>query len=185
MNDDVSSPACNSKKHNFANRKKLVKKLSSIKKTPTKFDPYLNMEIEEAINGEVFETENIFNKIEFDQNDGLKNAYNDINVKIMEQFSIKNEEQLDANLADTEDSTNSETSKNTPFSNNEGCSVPLKRNMLKKRFESLNVNTQNKRQRDFELLASPEWFGYKKSSVSPRTKSPLLKGKKKYINSPI
>jgi len=185
LTSEVSSPTCNSKKNNFANRKKLVKKLSVIRKTPTKFDPYLNMEIEEALNGEVFQTENIFNRIDIFETDGLENAYNDINVKIMEHFTIKNDDQLDANLENTEDSTKSGTSKNTPHSNNDCCSIPLKRNMLKKRYESLNVNTNNKRHRDLEIFESPEWFGYKRNTVSPKTRSPLLKGKKKYINSPI
>jgi len=57
--------------------------------------------------------------------------------------------------------------------------------MVKKRFESLNVNIEKKYFRDLDILESPEWFGYKKNTVSPQTKSPLLKGKKKYINSPI
>jgi len=178
---DVSSPVCNSKKRNFANRKKLVKKLSTIKKTPTKFDAYLNMEIEEELNGEVFETENIFSRIEISDDYSLKNAFNDINVKIMENFTIKNDDLLE----DTEDSTNSGTTKNTPHSKNDGCNIPLKRNMLKKRFETLNVNTDNKKYRDLDILDSPEWFGYQKNTVLSKTKSPLLKGKKKYINSPI
>jgi len=178
---DVSSPVCNSKKRNFANRKKLVKKLSTIKKTPTKFDPYLNMEIEEALNGDVFESENMFSRIEISDDDSLKNAFNDINVKIMENFTIKNDDLLE----DTEDSTNSGTTKNTPHSKNDDCNIPLKRNMLKKRFETLNVNTDNKKYRDLDILESPEWFGYRKNAVLSKTKSPLLKGKKKYINSPI
>jgi len=178
---DVSSPVCNSKKRNFANRKKLVKKLSTIKKTPTKFDAYMNMEIEQALNGEVFHAENVFNRIDLYDDDSLDSTNLDINVKIIDNYSIKNDDQLET----TEDSTNSETTKNTPHSNNDGCSIPLKRNMLKKRFEGLNVNTQNKKYRDLDIIESPEWFTHKKNTVLPGTKSPLLKGKKKYINSPI
>jgi len=179
--EEVSSPVCNSKKNNFANRKKLLKKLSTLKKTPTKFDSYLNMEIEEALNAEIFHSENIFNSIEIYDDDCPLNIFDDINVKIMENFTINNDDQLE----DTEDSTNSETTKNTPHSKNDGCNIPLKRNMLKKRFESLNVNIEKKYYRDLDILESPEWFSHKKNTISPKTKSPLLKGKKKYINSPI
>lgn len=182
---DTSSPTCFSKKRNFANRKKLVQKLSNIKKTPTKFDLDLNMEIEEDLNGQVYQNENIFNQNDNCVNHGLKNVFKDINITIINEFTIKSDSSANTYLEDSEDSTNSGTSSYALYSNNDNVSVPIKRNMLKKRFESLNVNTQNKKHKDSVTLLSPEWFGYKRNTVLPKTKSPLLKNKKQYINSPI
>jgi len=182
---DISSPTGFSKKRNFANRKKLVKKLSSIKKTPTKLDLYSNMEIEEDLNGEVYQDENIFNQKDNCVNHGLKNIFKDINISIINEFTIESDNTANTYLEDSQDSTNSGTSSYALYSNNDNVSVPIKRNMLKKRFESLNVNTQNKKHKDSVTLSSPEWFGYNRNTVLPKTKSPLLKNKKQYINSPI
>jgi len=182
---DASSPTCFSKKRNFANRKKLVQKVSNIK-TPTKFDLDLNMEIEEDLNfTQFYQNENTFNQKDNCVNHGLKNIFKDINITIINEFTIESDSSANTYLEDSEDSTNSGTSSYALYSNNDNASVPVKRNMLKKRFESLNVNTQNKKHKDSIIPLSPEWFGYRKNTVLQKTKSPLMKTKKQYINSPI